>query len=261
MTKNNIVKDIIETGSEITGGVGGAVLGGLIAGPVGVVIGGASGPILTKMFKMLGTELKSRLLSQREEIRTGAVYTYSIDKILENENEGKKLRADDFFKSTENERSSAEEVFEGIILKAQKEYEENKIKYYGNLLGNIACNESIDKVYANQLIRLAENLTYNQLCTLKVISLSRSKKINLRNNNYRNETSELGRERVTILYDLIDLENRHLIINSKSNVFGLTDINPSQFEPQGNGNALIQLMELNKIPNEHCLNIIQQLSR
>ena len=57
MTKNNIVKDIIETGSEITGGVGGAVLGGLIAGPVGVVIGGASGPILTKMFKLLGTEL------------------------------------------------------------------------------------------------------------------------------------------------------------------------------------------------------------
>lgn len=259
--EKDIVKDIIETGSEITGGIGGAVLGGFVAGPLGVVIGGASGPILTKIFKMLGIELKSRLLSPREEIRIGAAYAFSIDKILKNESLGKTLRQDDFFKKSINERSIAEEVFEGIILKAQKEYEENKIKYYGNLLGNITCDETVDKVYANQLIRLAESLSYNQLCVLKVIKLSSQKKINLRNVNYRNESGNLGREKVTILYDLIDLENKHLIINSKSNVFGISDIVPSEFAPQGNGNALISLMELNDIPDDNCTEIIRLLSK
>ena len=260
MPNKNILKDIIETGSEITGGIGGAVLGGLIAGPTGAIIGGASGPVLTKMFKVLGIELKNRFLSPREEIRTGAAYTFSIDKILKNEQKGKAIRQDSFFNSTSNERSAAEEIFEGIILKAQKEYEENKIKFYGNLLGNIACDESIDKVYANQLIRLAENLSYNQLCILKVIKLSNLKAINLRNTNYRH-VRDIGRERVTILYDLIDLENRHLIINSKSHVFGISDIVPSEFDLQGNGNALVALMEIKEIPDEHCKDIIRILSK
>ncbi len=260
MEKNNVVKDIIETGSEITGGVGGAIIGGIIGGPAGVIIGGTSGPILTKFFKIIGTELKARFLSPREEIRTGAAYTFSIDKILKNVSEGKKLRQDDFFNPTETERSAAEEIFEGIILKSQREYEENKIKFYGNLLGNIVCDESIDKVYANQLIHLAENLSYHQLCILKVINLSRMKKINLRKNNYRTEPINLGREKITLLYDFIDLENRHLIIDSISPVFGITDITPSDFEPQGNGNALIKLMELNDIPDEHCAKIIELLS-
>jgi hypothetical protein len=260
MEEKNIVKDLIETGSEITGGVGGAIIGGLMAGPIGVVIGGASGPIISKMFKVLGNELKKRLLSPREEIRTGAAYTFAIDKILKNEKEKKSIRQDDFFKSEPNKRSAAEEIFEGVILKAQKEYEENKIKFYGNLLGNITCDESVSKIYANQLIRLAEDLSYNQLCLLKVIRLSSKKgNIQLRNKNYREE-KDIGRERVTILYDLIDLENRHLIINSKNHIFGISDIIPSEFSTQGNGNALFSLMELNEIPNEHCEDIIKLLS-
>ncbi|WP_298939199.1 hypothetical protein, partial [uncultured Dysgonomonas sp.] len=61
--------------------------------------------------------------------------------------------------------------------------------------------------------------------------------------------TNLSREMITVLYDIIDLENRHLIINSTSHVFGITDINPGEFEVQGNGNALVTLMELKEIPD------------
>ena len=259
MRKNNIVQDIIETGSEITGSIGGSVIGGLIAGPIGMVIGGASGPIITKVFKSLGSEVKSRILSPREEVRIGAIYTFAIDKILKNEQNGKDVRQDSFFTSEPDMRSASEEVFEGVILKAQKEYEENKIKYYGNLLGNIACDENINKEFAHQLIKLSESLSYNQLCLLKVLnSANNLNEMNLRNRNYRDH--KFSRQIVTLLYDLIDLENRHLIVNSKTHVLGITDIVPAEFSTQGNGNALLSLMELHQIPDEHCSEIKKLLS-
>lgn len=258
MSKKDIVQNLIETGSEITGSISGSVIGGLIAGPIGMVIGGASGPIITKVIKSIGTEVKSRILSPREEVRIGAVYTYAIDKILKNEQSGRVLRDDNFFTAEPNMRSDSEEIFEGVILKAQKEYEENKIKYYGNLLGNISCDKNITKQFAHQLIKLAENLSYNQLCLLKIINIANNqKKIDLRSTNYRDD--KLSREIVTILYDLIDLENKHLIVNSKTHVFGITDIIPSEFTTQGNGNALLHLMELDQIPEEHCSELIELL--
>ena len=44
----------------------------------------------------------------------------------------KKLRNDNFFKNID-EYSSAEEILEGTLLVAQKEYEERKLQYIANL--------------------------------------------------------------------------------------------------------------------------------
>jgi uncharacterized membrane protein len=56
--KDNIITELVETGSDISGNVAGAVIGGLIAGPSGAIIGGASGPFLTRIFKKVGTDKK-----------------------------------------------------------------------------------------------------------------------------------------------------------------------------------------------------------
>ncbi|MBN8857030.1 MAG: hypothetical protein J0H29_01505 [Sphingobacteriales bacterium] len=246
----DIVKGIIETGAEITGGIGGALIGTALAGPVGLVIGGASGPIMAKMLKEFGVEIQKRIVGPREEKRIGAAYFYAIEKILQNKESGKEIRDDGFFTADDSGRSAAEEIFEGIILKSQREYEEKKIRYFGNLMGNISFDPLVDRAYANQLIKTAEQLSYNQLCLLKIIFMSgNSKEITLRKKNYREPGTNLSREMITVLYDIIDLENRHLIINSTSHVFGITDINPGEFEVQGNGNALVTLMELKEIPD------------
>ena len=166
----NIIKEIIETGSEITGCVGGAVIAGLIPGPVGIVLGGASGPIITKVFKALGTEIKERFLSPRESIRIGAAYTFAINKIKENETKGIPLRKDNFFDSVDDNRPASEEVLEGIILTSQREFEELKIKYLGNLYANICSNQDIDKEHANQLIKTANSLSFRQFCILQLLN-------------------------------------------------------------------------------------------
>ena len=77
---NDVVKEFMEAGAEISGGIAGAVIGGLIAGPAGIIVGGASGPFLSIVLKKMGNEIKQRVLSPREHIRIGAVYTFAVKK-------------------------------------------------------------------------------------------------------------------------------------------------------------------------------------
>jgi hypothetical protein len=257
--KDENVKDVINIGADITGGLGGALIGLLVAGPLGGVIGAGGAPVITTLIKRLAAEIKERLLGPREQVRIGAVYSFAIDKILKNKETGKELRQDSFFDTNQNERSAAEEIFEGVILKAQREYEETKLCYYGNLLGNIVFDGTVDKVLSNQLLRLAEELSYNQLCMIKIFHPDNNFKWGgLRTKNYRK--GQIQRELITILYDLIDLENKQLFVNPINHVFGITDIVPSEFQTQGNANLLYSLMQLNDIPDEHCKTALKLLS-
>jgi hypothetical protein len=166
MNKDNIIKDLIDTGSDITGNFGGAVIGALIAGPPGAIVGSISGPIVKKLFSSIGTEISERLLSKREHVRIGAAYAYAIKKIEENNRKGLIIRNDYFFENTDFNRSKAEEILEGILLCAQKSYEEKKIKYIGNLYANIIYKTEIDKELANYFIKLSNELTYRQFCLI-----------------------------------------------------------------------------------------------
>jgi hypothetical protein len=166
--KENIVRSLIETGSEITGSVGGVVIGGLISGPDGAIIGGVGGPIITKVFKDIGAEIKQRLLGPREAARIGGAYTFAISKINQLQQNGFQLRDDNFF-DFGNNRPLSEEILEGILLSAQREHEEQKLQFLGNLYANICFNKNISRAYANQLIRTANSLTFRQYCILQLL--------------------------------------------------------------------------------------------
>lgn len=77
------------------------------------------------------------------------------------------IRQDDFFNKI-NERSTADEILEGILLSAQREHQEKKVQFYGNLIANIAFDPSIDREQANFLIKLDESLSYRQICLLSL---------------------------------------------------------------------------------------------
>ncbi len=64
---SNIINEIINSGSEITGSVSGAAIGAWIANIDGAIIGAAAGSIVTNIFKSIGTDIKSRFISKREE--------------------------------------------------------------------------------------------------------------------------------------------------------------------------------------------------
>lgn len=108
------------------------------------------------------------LLSNREQVRIGAVYSYIIVQISEQIKQGKAIRSDDFFNHDVNGNSSADEVLEGILLAAQKEYEEKKLIYYSNMMANFAFDPYVSKSLANNLIKVGQQLSYTQLCLLNI---------------------------------------------------------------------------------------------
>lgn len=93
-------------------------------------------------------------LSDLEVMRVSEVMGNSMKKISDNLQDGKKLREDSFFTNSEENSSDGEEVFEGIIVSAQREYEGRKLKYYGNLLANLGFREDVSRPEAIQLIQL-----------------------------------------------------------------------------------------------------------
>jgi hypothetical protein len=64
-------------------------------------------------------------------------------------------------------RAPFEEILEGVLIKAQREHEEKKIRYLGQFLGNIAFDANCSGGQANYLLSLLERLTYQQLVMIR----------------------------------------------------------------------------------------------
>jgi hypothetical protein len=145
---------LVEISSEVTGSAIGAALGILVAGPIGAVGGAVIAPVLTHTFSKIGMEFKNRFISNREDERIGTTLEYAIKRVQEGQEQGRKIRDDILNQERSGERIPAEEILEGILLSAQREYEELKIKYYGNLWASYIFNPGIDKEMENLLINL-----------------------------------------------------------------------------------------------------------
>jgi hypothetical protein len=249
---SSIIPEIIETGYEVGGSVGSAIIGGLLAGPVGAVIGAASGPILTKLFTKVGSEIKNRILGAREESRIGFTYATGYHKLKTRLEAGDELRKDDFFDVDENNRSTAEEVLEGVLRSAQSEYQEKKLKYYGNLLANISFDKSVTKDKAYLFLKIAQNLSYKQLCILQFLNINGQIELGW-GYNFN------GLEELTIYADLEpsveDLDKNKLlaILRTSGNTISIMDISKLGVE-------LSTLMNLSEIPEQDINSISIELN-
>jgi hypothetical protein len=156
-------------------------------GPVGSILLGGLGSGISKLL----VDVTERQLSKRELTRMGATTAVAITKINENIESGKEIRKDDFFTSSNYQRSSAEEIFEGVLIKAKNEHEERKIRLLGNIFANDAFMPKISVGEVNHIIKMIDNLTYRQLCTLSLIFRKKSLSIELESIDY----SEFGNEK------------------------------------------------------------------
>jgi hypothetical protein len=108
------------------------VVGTAIAGPIGGIAGGITTAGLELMLKRYVLKhvlpKRSRSISQDERLRK--VLSQFNTKMIQNQSvgSGKTLRQDCFFSTKINKRSAAEEIFEGVLIAAQLEHEEKKIK-------------------------------------------------------------------------------------------------------------------------------------
>lgn len=249
------VRNLLGSGSEITGGAVGGGVGFLLGGPVGAVVGGAAGPAAAVALKGLIHEIAGRRLSKREKMRAGAVLQITADEISRRLRNGEQLRSDGFF-GEGRARSDGAEVAESIVLKAQREPEERKLRYMAKLLAGTAFDANVNAELAHQLAKTAEQLTYRQLCILKLAIVKEA--FGLRSTDYRGQGT-FGKDLLQVLYECFDLYQRGLLNFGGSAAFGPSDVVPAGMTTQGLGSYLFNLMELREIPGSDLAPIAANL--
>lgn len=249
-----IKEGIIVAGEASSAGTG-ALIGGLVGGIPGACIGGALTPVIASIFQHVADEFFTRILGKREKARVSAVFYYSIEKINQNIENGLKVRED--FECPKNSigRHFAEEILEGILLAAQRDHEEKKLPYYSNLIANLAFHPEIDRAQANLLIRIGRELSYQQLCLLRV--LAQRTDYNLSERPAYEILSELGCNGIALFQELYDLNTRKII--GGEGFMGQSFLKPRTTGLSRIGETIYSLMELDKINYDDVLPIISLL--
>ena len=247
---------LIDAGAEIAGGAAGGALGFLAGGPVGAAIFGAGGVAAAMALKHVGQEASERLLGPREAVRVGGVLALAAGEIRQRIEQGDQVRSDGFFERNQAGRSDAEEVAESVLLKSQREPEEKKIPFMAHLLSSITFDPEISAHMAHQITKIAEQLTYRQLCLMRIAVLKES--FGLRCSDYRGHGS-FPKELYQILYECHDLYHRGFVNFGGEVVFGPTDVAPGKMTLQGLGADAHNLMKLATIPSEDLSPITARL--
>jgi hypothetical protein len=118
------------------------------------------------------SDVANRQLSAREEVRVGAAAITAVNKIWQRLIDGEEARTDGFFDSPSGgsfDRSPAEELFEGSMLKCKNEHEEKKLQLIAEIPVIVAFDAQVSSALANQVLLTAERLSYRQLCMVAVI--------------------------------------------------------------------------------------------
>lgn len=247
-----VVDKAVEYGGTVAGTAIGMGIGAVVAGPVGAVFGALGGKFVEDVFRWGGNEIKERCLSPAENRKITSVYVLAKENILRKNNEGRTLRSDGFFYAEIGDRSSAEEILEGIFFAAQRENEERKLPYLANLYANICFDDAISRPMANQLIKIAASISFRQLAILSIIG--RNKELNL---PFR-DTAFQGFEDyndMSIAADIFDLYRRSLII-SRSAILDAASFTPTLLVMNGMGRLLYTYMELSSLPLDDMMQSI-----
>ena len=241
--KNKIVDEFADIGGSVAGALAGAGIGAVIAGPVGIAGGAIAGTAIEKVIQRIGKEIQEKFLSKAESRKIETVYSCAKEKIESNLKNRKALRNDDFFSKMIDDRSSSEEILEGTIFAAQREHEEKKLPYLANLYANINFDSTINRQMANQLIKIASDITYRQIVILYVIGSYQTNPQLVPKRRDRIFEGIQGYEKISIASEILDLYRRSLVF-SENVILDKGGFTPSLLKLAGNGAFLYNLMEL-----------------
>ena len=257
--KNDRLQQLINYGVPLLGaGASAAVSSALgLIGPEGAAIGGMVGKGVEIWLSNVGQEISERHLGIREKVRVGAAFTIATAEIQRRLENGESLRADDFFHKRQTGISHAEEVTESVLLKVQREPEEKKIEYMGYLPASIAFDSEISVHLAHQLVNAAEQLTYRQLCILKLSMV----KDNVESRDIDYQAHKVSsQELYPVLYECHDLFLKRLVMFGDGiGGIGFWDAKPQDMTIEPLGSDLFNLMKLCLIPDKDIVPIAEQL--
>ncbi len=246
------VAALTNAGADAVGAAIGTGVSLLSGDPLMAIGGTIVGSAAANTIRYIVDEVRERALSKREVLRVEETLTMTVDCIQKNLEDGKRLRDDGFFARGEDERSSAAEIIEGTVLVAQRKCEERKLRFIARLNANIAFYDSVSRLSANQLLKLASELTYRQILILRVVGLLQmlpqidelKAVAPLNDPRLRTQFKEVrGVENVAIASEVYALY-RMSLLSSASAVFDPAGINPSHLSLCGYGAQLFKLMEL-----------------
>lgn len=237
-------KRFLSTSAEIAGESAGMALG-LVFGIPGTVAGTIIRPVITS----LARDFAFRVLSQREQTRVVGVLDLAAAHVQEKLRQGHEPRAENFFVGVPGHRSFAEEVIEGVLIAAQREHEERKLKYLACLLGNFVFYEDVDLRQANYLVRLLSDLSWTQLRLLAIFS--RNDIEGLRSTSYTGDASDaLDWDKLVILTEVVELWFPNLITKAErlgGIVPSAVSVVPPMMKTVHFGELLVFLAELKSI--------------
>lgn len=252
------LQQLINTGAEIAGGAVGGALGFLAAGPAGAAVLGGGGVVVSKSITKVGNELAERVLGPREMTRIGATLALAAEEIDERIKKGEEIRGDGFFENDGSGWSKADKLAESVLLKSQRETEEKKIPLLAHLLANIAFSPEINVALGEQMIKATDQLTYRQLCIIRLAAIG--KEFKLRKSGFVGG-KEVTREVYQVLHECYDLYTRGFISNGGRAALGLLGIIPANMAPQGLGADIHNWMQLWHITGEDIKPLVEVLGK
>ena len=191
----------------------------------------------------------------------GSCALWALPRLSNGSTQATSFVEDGFFEEGEAGRSDAEEVWESLLSKCQRDAAERKLPYMAHLFASLAFEELVGLDMAHQVIFEAERLSYRQLCILKLFAVEGS--LSLRSENYRGEAkdrSSFPRELYLILHESFGLYRRELVANSSgSAALNLFHIPPEAMRTQGLGMDIHELMQLSRMPDDDIAIIVEQL--
>lgn len=246
--KKNIKKTIDNTQEYIGEGIAFTV-NMVLSDPTGIS-GTVAKTVYGKSIQALADKIDPCQLTECEKKRVENCMVSSIERIAERINNGDELRKDDFFKEKPNGKTDAEEVFESIVVASQRESQEMKQIFYGNMLANIGFVDYLDADEFNFLLKVFEKLTYRQCLILAVFYMNYIQKVNNIATVFKGYNPIQGeniKSKQWIFYqEILDLYQKSLLFDGKI-LFNITQLIPSDIYTYGLGEQIVLLAGLDKI--------------
>lgn len=252
------IRSFIEPACDVFSGAVGAAVGSF-GGISGAIAGAALSPILKQVLTKSCITLGDIITGYRPKARAGLGALYAIGEIARRTKLGERIREDGFFENIDG-RSSADEIFEGVILKIKDEYEERKARYLVNLFITGVYEASFSREELNHLLKTAEQLTYRQFLLLALFSYPGEFQVP----GYNFAGVMMGPEKYSLVMEVLALARRDLIeLKANHNIVGvplkgLPDFNPSQTRLTSEGERLVRSMMLKRMDRQEISNLADQ---
>jgi len=196
-------------------------------------------------------EFDARLLSPRQKHRIDLVFITALKEIESRIDGGAILRDGTFFTDASQGRTKAEEIFEGVLIRAKDQYEEKKLTHFGTFFGRMGY-ASTSPALANHLLHAAESLSYRQFQFLAHIS------------NVKVFDGEPLRGRKHTLAELQAFRDEEMILIEKAEFGGvsfLSTLGSYQSQLSEMGAEFVELFAIDQIPAHELLEIKRLIYR